>query len=138
VSSDAPPTSAPFGPRLTSPVPSSSCRTHRRPPRPPELHRHLGTPPHRAIFSASPPPGVSGENPAAPSCPTQPPSLPCGVPIGRATPRPLVKPRSRVCGHRAVTSPSACVAPAGVGRLGQANSAGPWAEMSDQHSLAIF
>jgi hypothetical protein len=31
--------------------PSSSCRTHQRPPRPPELRRWLRTPPRRAVFS---------------------------------------------------------------------------------------
>jgi hypothetical protein len=77
----------PFGPRLTSPVPSSSCRTHRLTPRPPELRHRLGTPPHRAIFSAPPSPTVSGENPAAPPCLAQPPSVPRGVPAGCATPR---------------------------------------------------
>jgi hypothetical protein len=82
VSSAAPPPSAPFGQRLTSPVLSSSCRTRRRPPRPLELRCRPRTPP-----------AVSGENPAAPPCPAQPPSAPRGVPTGRATPRPPAKPR---------------------------------------------
>jgi hypothetical protein len=54
VNSDVPPSSTPFGPRLTSPVLSSSCRIHRRPLRPTELRRSLGTPPRWAIFSAPP------------------------------------------------------------------------------------
>jgi hypothetical protein len=48
------------------------------------------------------PSAVSGENPAAPPCSAQQPSLPRGVLVGRATPRPPVKPR-----HRTVTTPSA-------------------------------
>jgi hypothetical protein len=48
VSSVAPLSSAPFGPCLTSPVPSSS-RTRRRPPRPPVLRRRPGTPLCRAM-----------------------------------------------------------------------------------------
>jgi hypothetical protein len=74
VSSTVPPSSAPFGPRLTSPVPSTSCRTRRRPPRPPKLRR-LGTPPHRVVSSAPLPSATSGENPASPPSSAQPLSL---------------------------------------------------------------
>jgi hypothetical protein len=87
------PSFAPFGPRLTSHVPSSSCRTRRCPPRPPKLRRYHGTSSRQTIFSAPPPSVVFGENPAAPPCPAPPPSLPHGVPAGRATPRPSAKPR---------------------------------------------
>jgi hypothetical protein len=92
----------PFGPRLTFLIPSSSSRNRRCPPQPPELRYRLGTPPHRAVFSTPQPSAVSGENPAAPPCSAQQPSLPRGVLVGRATPRPPVKPR-----HRTVTAPSA-------------------------------
>jgi hypothetical protein len=70
VSTVVPPSSTPFGPRLTSLVPSSSCRTRRRPPQPPELRHRLGMPPRRAVFSAPPSPAVSDENPAAPTMPS--------------------------------------------------------------------
>jgi hypothetical protein len=106
VSSAVPLMSTPFGPRLTSPVPSSSYRTRRCPPRPLELCHCLGTPPGRVVSSAPPPPAISGENSAAPPCPMQPSSLPRGLPTGHATPRPLAK--SRQPCHRT----------AGVARLG--------------------
>jgi hypothetical protein len=48
----------------------------------------------------------------SPPCPVQPSLLRRGVPAGRATPRPSVRPR-----HRAVTAPSARAVSAGVGRL---------------------
>jgi hypothetical protein len=72
----APPSSVPFGPRLTTPVPSSSCRTHQHPPRPPELRRRIGTPPRQAVFSAPPPLAIFGENLATPPCLAQPLSVP--------------------------------------------------------------
>jgi hypothetical protein len=95
VISVVPSLSASFGPCLTSLILSSSYRTHRRPPRPPELRRGLGTPPYQAVFSAPPPSAIFGENPTAPPCPAQPPSLPCGVHAGRARPRLPVKPHHR-------------------------------------------
>jgi hypothetical protein len=146
VSSATAPVPIPFGSCLSSLVPSSSCRTQQRPsPRPLEIHRRLGTPSRRAIFSAPPPPAIFGENPATPPCPVQPSSLPRGVPAGCATPRPPAGPPCRrACGHRAVT---ALITHAQhrlewVGwatvLLGHANSARPRAEMSAQHCAVIF
>jgi hypothetical protein len=121
VSSVVPPSPIPFGSRLTSHVPSSSYRTHRRPPQPPVLRCHLAMPPRRAVLSAPPPPAISGENPAASPCPTQPSSLPRGVPAGRATPMP----RGDHADWAAVL-------------LSHANYVGPRAEMPTQHCAAIF
>jgi hypothetical protein len=72
----------------------------------PSLATRHGTPPRQAIFSAPPPPAVSGESPATLPCPAQQQSLPHGVPTGRATPRPLAKPRPRARVHHTVTRPS--------------------------------
>jgi hypothetical protein len=105
VSFAAPPSSTPFLPRLTSPVLSSGCRTRQCPPRPSELLRHLGTLPCGAVNYTPPPPPVSGENLAAPPCPTQLTSVPRGLPTGRATRRPPAKRRRlrhRVRGQRTV------------------------------------
>jgi hypothetical protein len=106
-SSHVPPSSAPFGPRLTSPYPHQAAGPHRHPPQPSELHR-LGTPP-----------GVSDENSATPLCPAQPSSLPRGVPVGSATPRLPARPRwpCHRTGHACNTG---WHGPAGP--LGQANS----------------
>jgi hypothetical protein len=70
--------------------PSRAVGPRRRPLRPPEHCRRLRTLPRRTIFSTAPPLAISGENPAAPPCPAQPPPLPLGVPTGHATPCPLV------------------------------------------------
>jgi hypothetical protein len=107
VSSTTPLSSATFGPRFTSHVPSSSCRTRQRPPRPLELCRRLKTLLCRSVFSAPPPPAIFSENPAAPHFPAQPSLLPHGVPAERATPRPPVKPHRRASGHHVVTALSA-------------------------------
>jgi hypothetical protein len=61
VSSPVPRSSTPFGPRLTSPVPSSSYRTTSTP------SPATGAPPsHRTLFSAPPPLVISSANPATP------------------------------------------------------------------------
>jgi hypothetical protein len=85
---------------------------------------------------APPPPWNADENPAAPPCPVQPPSIPRGVSAGRTATPPHASPsrgdRAERAQRRLVWAGWATVP------LGQANGAGPRDEMSAQRCAVIF
>jgi hypothetical protein len=102
------PIAIPFGPCLTSLVPSSSCRTPS--PKiagaPPPSKKHRRVTPSATSFVPDP----LGEPRRHPSCPTTSPHHPRAHAADRATPRPPVtprRPRRRGRGHRVMTTPGA-------------------------------